>query len=113
MDLAVMSKREVTGTLRLIQLNVETAFRSASLFRLDPELLDERPPFLGIGFHKRAERLRCLWLARENVRSEIDQPRSHYGIGQCLHGRRVEFSDNLLWCAAGREKRVGFLRRDF
>ncbi len=33
---------------------------SASLFRPDPKLLDERPPFLGIGLHERAERIRSL-----------------------------------------------------
>jgi hypothetical protein len=39
---------------------------------LNPGLLDDRPPFLGIGFHKRAERLRRLLLARENLEPEFN-----------------------------------------
>jgi hypothetical protein len=66
-----MSKREVAGTPRLIQLNLDAAFGSASLFRLDPEFLNDRPPFLGIGLDKRPERLRCLSLTRK-----ISNPRS-------------------------------------
>src|SRR3974390_1605812 len=47
---------------------------------LDPQLLDDRPPSLGVGLHKRAECLRGLSLARENLQSEIDEPRSHHRI---------------------------------
>jgi hypothetical protein len=34
--------------------------------RLEPELLDDGPPFLGVGLDQCAERLRRLLLAREN-----------------------------------------------
>ena len=53
----------------------------AGLFRLDPQRLDDRPPFLRISLYKRAERLRCLLLARENLQPEIAEPRSHRRIG--------------------------------
>jgi hypothetical protein len=69
-------------------------------------LLDDRPPFLGIGLHKRAERLRRLSFARENVPSEIDEPRSDHGIGQRLHDRRIESADYAPWRARGGEKPV-------
>jgi hypothetical protein len=72
--------------------------------RLDPELLDERQPFLGVGFHKCVERLRCLSFPRENLHSETGEPRSHRWIGQRLHGRRIEFADNVPWRTPGREK---------
>jgi len=70
----------------------------------DRGFLDYRPPFLGAGFHKRAERLRRLLVARKNLYSELDEPRSHRWIGQCLHDRRIEFADNVVWRAPRREK---------
>jgi len=45
-------------------------------FGLDPELLDERPPFLDLGLLQCAERLWRLSLARENLQPEIGKPRS-------------------------------------
>jgi hypothetical protein len=57
--------------------------RSSISFRLDPGRLDDRPPFLCIGFHQRAERLRGLLFARKNLKPEIDEPRSYRRIGQC------------------------------
>src|SRR5215467_94264 len=75
-----------------------------SSFRVDPELLDDRPPFLGIGLHQSAERLRGLPLARKNVVSESDETRPHRWIGQCLDGRRIELADDVLRRAPGREK---------
>jgi hypothetical protein len=45
--------------------------RHSASFRLDPELLDDRPPFFCIGFLQGAE---CLWrllFARENILAEI------------------------------------------
>jgi hypothetical protein len=44
----------------------------ATSFRLDPELLDDPPPFLGIGLHQRAERLRCLSFAWKDFKPKID-----------------------------------------
>jgi len=41
---------------------------------LDAEFLDERPPFLCIGFHKSSE---CLWrllLTRENLKAQFREP---------------------------------------
>jgi hypothetical protein len=72
--------------------------------RLDAQFPDERPPFLGIGFLHCAESLRRLSFAWENLPSEIDEPRSHRLIGQCLHCRRIELVDNIHWRALGREK---------
>src|SRR5262249_17167992 len=75
-------------------------------FRLDPKLLDERPPFLDLGLLECAERLRRLLLARENLIPEIGIPRSHQRIGQCLSGGGVEPVDYLLRRAFWREKPV-------
>jgi hypothetical protein len=50
-------------------------------FRLDRQLLDDRPPFIGTGFRKRSECRRRLWLARKNLAPDIDEPRSHRRIG--------------------------------
>jgi hypothetical protein len=58
----------------------------------------------GRSLHKRAECLRRLLVARKNVYSELDEPRSHGWIGQCLHDRRIEFADNVIWRSPGREK---------
>jgi hypothetical protein len=51
--------------------------RDVGLLRPDVGRLDDRPPSLGIGFHQRAERLRRLSLARENLLSEIGKARPH------------------------------------
>jgi hypothetical protein len=64
-------------------------------FRLKQELLDERPPFFGIGLHQGAERLWRLSLAREHLRSEIGKPSLHGRIGQRLNYRRIEFADDI------------------
>src|SRR5207245_1622598 len=77
---------------------------NASLLRPDPELLDERPPLLRIGLHKRTERLGCLPLARDNVHAEIGDPGSRRRIGQRSYGRRIELADDVLRRAPGREK---------
>jgi hypothetical protein len=57
--------------------------------RVDPELLDDRPPFLGISLHQRAKHLRRLPLARDNLKPEIGEARPHRWIGQCLDGPRL------------------------
>jgi hypothetical protein len=48
--------------------------RTRGSLRFYPELLNERPPFFGIGLHKRAKRLRCLSLARENFVPQFGEP---------------------------------------
>jgi hypothetical protein len=63
-----------------------------SSLRVDPQLLDDRPPFLGIGFHERAERLRHLLFARENFSPKIDQPRTYCRIGQRFYRRGIELA---------------------
>jgi hypothetical protein len=63
---------------------------------LDPELPDDRPPFLDIGFHQCCKGLRCLALAWKNVLPKIGEPRSHYRIGERLHSRGAELADDLL-----------------
>src|SRR6266852_8687067 len=78
----------------------------ASSFRRDPELLDERPPFLGAVPHQRAQRLRRLPFARENFPSESGETGSHGRIGQRFHGRRIKLGDDVLRRALGREKPV-------
>jgi hypothetical protein len=68
-----------------------------------PKFLDDRPPFLGASLHHRAKRLQCVLLARENFNPEIGEARSHHWIGKCLHGRRIEFADDVLGRALWRE----------
>src|SRR5438309_4704551 len=63
--------------------------RLVGSFRLNPKLLEPRPPFLRVGPLQRAERLGALPLARKNLKPEIDEARSHCGIGQRFAGRRV------------------------
>ena len=74
------------------------------LLRLDPQLLDDRPPFCGIRLHQPVKRLRCLSVARENLLPEIGELRSYGCIGQCPHNRRIEFGDDVSWRAFGRKK---------
>ena len=52
------------------------------LLRFDPKFLDDRPPFLGVGLHQRAECFRRLLFGRENLLAEIGEPGSHGWIGQ-------------------------------
>jgi hypothetical protein len=67
-----------------------------SLLCLDPELLDERPPFFDIGLLQCVESFRCLSLTWENICSNFNVSRTHCRIGQCLHGRSIEPGDDLL-----------------
>src|SRR6516225_2448186 len=53
---------------RSLLLTSPSVFESApkrQLLCLNAQFLDDRPPFLDTGLHKRAERLRCLSLSRE------------------------------------------------
>jgi hypothetical protein len=61
----------------------------------DPQFLDDRPPFLGIGFPEGIRRFRGLALARIDLRAKIGQPRAHRLICQRLHGRRIELANNV------------------
>src|SRR5215467_3969019 len=76
------------------------------LFRLDPQLLDDQPPFLGVGLHERAERLWRLPLARKNLQPQSGKARSNCRIGQRFYGRRIKLADDVLRRAPGREKPV-------
>src|SRR6266566_2375777 len=77
---------------------------SASSFRPDPQLLDDRPPFFGIGLLHCGQCLWCLFLARKNLQLQSSEARSNRRIRQCLDGRRIEFGDDVLRRALGREK---------
>ena len=68
---------------------------NARSFQFDPKLLDDRPPFLRVGFHHRAERLGGALLARKNLLPETGEPRLHGGIGQGIDNRPVELADDL------------------
>src|SRR5271154_5347608 len=72
--------------------------------RLNPQLLDDRPPFLGIGLHQRAERLRCLLAGRKNLAPEFDDSRAHRWIGQRLNGGSIEPADYFPWRSPRREE---------
>jgi hypothetical protein len=47
-----------------------------------------------------------LLFGREHFPAEIGEPGSHRWIDQRRHGGRVEFADDVLWRALGREKAV-------
>jgi hypothetical protein len=64
--------------------------------RLEPKLLDERPPFLGIGFAEGTQRLRGLAFARINLKAEIGQPRAHALIRQRFNNLRRALRQFLL-----------------
>jgi hypothetical protein len=53
---------------------------------------------------RRRSRLRGLLFARKNLNPEIDEPRSHRRIGQCLHRRSIKPPDDVPWRDPGREK---------
>src|SRR5262249_40704626 len=77
---------------------------TASSLRLDPQLVDERQVFLGIGLYQSVARLRRLPLARGNVHAEIGDPGSNRRSRQRSHGRRIELADDILRRALWREK---------
>jgi adenylate cyclase len=76
----------------------------ASSFRLDPEFLDERPPFLDLGLLECGERFRRPLFAWENLIPDIGKPRWHRRIGQSLDGGRVQPVDYLLGRTFWRKK---------
>src|ERR1700674_3085772 len=80
-------------------------------FRLNAQLLYDRPPFLCIGLHKCAEYLRCLVLSRENFVPEIGDPRSDRTIGQSLYGGRLELGDDVSWRALRHENATPGIER--
>ena len=47
---------------------------TAGSLRLDPKLLNDRPPFLRVGFAKLIQCFRGLALARIDLKAEIGQP---------------------------------------
>jgi hypothetical protein len=51
-------------------------------FGLNPDLLYERPPFLNIGLHERAEHLRRLLIGRKHLQSDVDHPLANHRIGE-------------------------------
>ena len=61
---------------------------------------------LGSRVHQCAKRIRCLLLGWKQPQPEISQSRLYRRVGQCLHGRRIEFVNHLLWRAPGGEKPV-------
>jgi|SRR5215471_1589487 len=54
---------------------------------------DDRPPFLGTGFHKCSERLRRLLITRKKFIPEFDESRSHRGIRKGFDGRCIKLAD--------------------
>ena len=64
--------------------------------RLDPELLDERPPLFRIGLHQCVHGLWGLSFGQKNFAHEIGKSRLHGRVGQCLDGGRIEPADYLL-----------------
>src|SRR5262252_1019700 len=61
----------------------------------DPQFLDDRPPFLGIGFPEGIQRFRGLALARLGM-AKLGPPRAQPLICKCFHKRRIELADDLL-----------------
>jgi hypothetical protein len=57
----------------------------------------DRPPFLGIGLHQRAERFRRVLLAWKNLSSELDNWRSNRRIGQRRQGHRIELLNDIAF----------------
>src|ERR1700730_1271262 len=76
-------------------------FRSLSL---DVRRLDNGPPFLDLGLLKRAERLRRLLVARNDLLTEAGELLARCRIRQNIGDRRVELGDDRL--------RRGFRRPD-
>ena len=66
--------------------------------------LHDWPPFFRIGFLQSAQGLGRPSFGRENLNSEIEEPRSHRWIGERPRNSCVETANNLIRCALGREK---------
>src|SRR6516162_1568133 len=66
--------------------------------------LHDWPPFFRIGFLQSAQGLGRPSFGRENLNSEIEEPRSHRWIGERARNGCVETANNLIRCALGREK---------
>ena len=73
-------------------------------FWFDRGRFDDRPPFLGIGFHKCPECLRRLLITRKQLISKFNELRLHRRIRKCFHGRCIKLADTGRWRAFGREK---------
>src|SRR6516165_9749132 len=78
------------------------AGRPAS-FCFDPVLLDDRPPFLDIGFLHLNECLPGLLLAREHLISGVCKARANSRVCQRLYYCPVQCADDVEWCALGCE----------
>jgi hypothetical protein len=65
--------------------------------RPDSELLDNRPPFGGIGLLHGGKCLGRLAFARKNSHSALGKARLQCPIGQHLYGRRIEPIDDASW----------------
>jgi hypothetical protein len=68
------------------------------------QLLDDLPPFLGIGLHQRAQRSRRLSLASKNLKSEIAITMARRRIGKYRHHGGVELVDDVWWRSLGCKK---------
>jgi hypothetical protein len=84
---------------------------TASLY-LNPELLDDRPPFLGISFLERTQCLGCLSLPRENLRTYFGKPRLYRRLGKSFYDRGVELADDILRRSFGSEETAPLRMRE-
>src|SRR5258706_589906 len=66
------------------------------LLHLDSGRLDDGPPLLDLGLVQRAQRLRRLLRAREDVLAEAGEARAHLRIGQRGDDRRIELRGHVL-----------------
>jgi hypothetical protein len=69
---------------------------AAGLFRLDPELLDDWPPFLDFGLLIGGKRLGRLLVAGKNLKREVGKAGAYRRIGQGSHGSGIEFRYDIL-----------------
>src|SRR5258705_8115933 len=64
-------------------------------FCLEPQFLDDRPPFLSISPLQGAECFGRLLLVGEKLIPEIGDSRAHRLVDQCVYDRRIEFANDV------------------
>ena len=106
-DTAVAAARIIADPTLVVRSNPDqVAATPATLLRLDPGSLDQRPPFRDLCLVIGTQRLRRLLFAGRNLLAQVSQSLTHGGVGQGLDYSRVEPRDNLLGRALGDPDRV-------
>jgi hypothetical protein len=95
----------VTRPSTELQLSEPQPFHVFSL-RLDPKLLDDWPPLFNISLLQTPQSFGRLLVLRNNLPSEVDEPRSRRGISQGVNDSSIKSTDYVLGRALWGEKPI-------